>query len=402
MEQWLLIILVLINLVISIYALLRIRKFKFNQNEVSQAMSEFKLAQKDHYATMLKSLNDDFNTLKENIIINIGKFNEQTIREIMQFQLKMTNELHQNFNTLHKTINENLDRINQRVEYRLSEGFDKTNQTFQSIIERLSKIDEAQKKIESLSTNIVSLQDILNDKKARGTFGEVQLNHILTAVFGQNNTKIYEMQKKLSNNKIVDAIIHTPKPLGSIAIDSKFPLDNYQRIINHDLTTFEREEAERLFKQDVKNHINAIREKYIVPNETADSAIMFIPAEAVFAEINAHHQDLIEYSQRSKVWLASPTTLMFLLTTVQIVIRNMERDQYAAIIHQELNQLSVEFSRFKVRWDKLSQNIDQVSKNVKDLHVTSDKIEKHFDKIAKVEIINQNQSSIDLINNEEE
>ena len=277
-------------------------------------------------------------------------------------------ELYQNFDHLIKRVNDELNKINQRVDYRLNEGFEKTNQTFNQIVARLSKIDEAQRKIEQLSTNIISLEDILTDKKARGTFGEVQLHQILSTVFGENNTRVYELQKTLSNGKIVDALLHTPEPLGSIAIDSKFPLENYRKMVSLKLDEETKKKAERQFKYDVKQHIDAIHSKYIIINETAASAIMFVPAEAVFAEINAYHQDLIEYAQKKHVWIASPTTLMFLLTTVQIILRNIERDKYASVIQEELNLLSEEFIRYKERWNKLSQNIDRVSQNVKELY----------------------------------
>lgn len=144
--------------------------------------------------------------------------------------------------------------------------------------------------------------------------------------------------------------------------------------------------ADRKFKRDVKKHIDDIHNKYIIPNETTNQAIMFIPAEAVFAEINAYHNDLLEYSQRKQVWMTSPTTLMSMLTTVQVILRNMERDKYSAIIHDELNKLGEEFNRYRIRWDNLSKHIDTVSKDVKEIHVTTNKITKEFDKISTVNI----------------
>lgn len=373
-------------ILLNILILIRVSRFKINQSNINKSIEEFRFTQQTNWMNTQKTFTNDFTTLRENLLLQVSKFNDQTIKELLSFQNKLTSELYKNFDHLVHQVNESLDRINQRVDLRLNEGFQKTNQTFNSIVERLSKIDEAQKKIESLSTNIISLEDVLTDKKARGTFGEVQLKQILSSVFGEKNDRIFELQKKLSNEKIVDAILHTPKPLGSISIDSKFPLENYRKMVSPKLDEATRNQAEKLFKQDVKNHINAIKSKYIIENDTADSAIMFVPAEAVFAEINAYHQDLIEYSQTNKVWITSPTTLMFLLTTVQIILRNIERDKYAAVIQEELNRLGVEFTRYKDRWNKLSQNIDQVSKNVKDLHITSNKIEKHFDSISRVDL----------------
>ena len=286
---------------------------------------------------------------KENVVININKYNEHIKTELYGIK-----------NDLQKEITENLEKINQKVELRLNEGFAKTTETFNNILERISKIDEAQKKIENLSTNIISLQDVLTDKKARGTFGEIQLKQILVSIFGENNTKVYELQKKLSNGKICDVMLHTPQPLGSICIDSKFPLENYKKMMDKNLSNEEIALYEKKFKQDVIKHIDDIKEKYIIPNETADSAIMFVPAEAVFAEINAYHEDLISYSQKAKVWIASPTTLMFLLTTVQVFLQNIERDKYSNN-SEELNKLGKNLNVIK-KMDKLSEVLTKYRK----------------------------------------
>jgi DNA recombination protein RmuC len=147
-----------------------------------------------------------------------------------------------------------------------------------------------------------------------------------------------------------------------------------------------RDNATKLFKADVKKHIDAIKDKYIIEGETAGEAIMFLPAEAIFAEINAYHSDLIEYSYKSKVWITSPTTLMSTLTIINMILKNMERDKYAKIIHEELNKLGVEFNRYKERWDKLSRSINTVSKDVEDIHTTTEKITKRFASINNVKL----------------
>jgi len=255
-----------------------------------------------------------------------------------------------------------------------------------SVLERLSKIDEAQKNIETLSNDIVSLQGILTDKKSRGTFGEVNLYNILNSVFGENNTKIYDVQHKFPNGNIADAVIYAPEPLGTVAIDSKFPLENYEKMVNKNLSKMERDSYEKKFKLDVKKHIEDIKNKYIITNITSNQAFMFLPAEALFAELNAYHQDVIEYAYKNRVWITSPTTLMSTLTVVQTVIKNMERDKYSIIIQQELNALGLEFSRYKERWESLQKSIDKVSKDVKDVNVTTEKISNKFESINKVEI----------------
>ena len=290
------------------------------------------------------------------------------------------------FDKINNKIEQKLMLINDKVNERIDQNFDKTNKTFNNILERLTKIDEDQKKIDSLSTEIVGLQSVLTDKKTRGIFGEVNLNYILSSVFGEGNKNVYDIQHTLSNGSIADSILYAPSPLGTICIDSKFPLENYERMTDRSLSNMERESATKLFKSDVKKHIDAISNKYIIPGETADEAIMFLPAEAIFAEINAYHPELLKYSYEKRVWITSPTTLMSTLTIIQMILKNMERDKYAQIIHVELNKLSKEFSKYRERWDKLSRSIDTVTKDIKDINITTEKITKRFDSINSVDI----------------
>lgn len=171
-----------------------------------------------------------------------------------------------------------------------------------------------------------------------------------------------------------------------LCIDSKFPLENYQRMIDMNNSDSERKQFTRDFKSNVKKHINDISSKYIIQGQTSDQAIMFIPAEAIFAEINAYHLDLLDYAGEKKVWITSPTTLMSVLSTVQVVLRNLEREKYAGIIHDELNKLGKEFKLYKDRWDSLAKNIKRVSDDVDKINITSNKIERKFDRISKVEM----------------
>ena len=320
------------------------------------------------------------------MIAKMGKFETDITKEIGDFKLDFATYLHKDFSELNEKIENKLLAINEKVNERIDQNFEKTNKTFNSILERISKIDEAQKKIDGLSTEIISLQSVLTDKKTRGIFGEVNLNYILSNVFGEKNDKIYKIQYKLSNGYIADAMVFAPAPLGTIAVDSKFPLENYEKMTDRTLSKEERANAEKLFKADVKKHIDAISSKYIIPGETAEEAIMFLPAEAIFAEINAYHPDLLNYAYTKKVWLTSPTTLMSTMTIIQMILKNMERDKYAKVIHEELNKLGIEFDKYKLRWDKLSRSIDTVTKDVKDIYVTTEKITKRFNSINNVNI----------------
>ena len=333
---------------------------------------------------IIKNKNDKINDA--NITERLGRFEISVMKELGEFKDNLNNSLKEDFNGLNTNVEKRLLLINEKVNERLDQNFEKTNKTFNNVIERLSKIDEAQKKIENLSYDIVSLESILTDKKSRGIFGEVNLHHILSSIFGDKNDKVYRMQCTLSTGVIADSVLFAPEPLGTIAIDSKFPLENYQNMVDSNNTKTERTYYEKIFKSDVKKHIDAISSKYIIPGETSDSAIMFLPAEAIFAEINAYHQDIIDYAYRKRVWITSPTTLISTLTVIEMIIKNIERDKYTKIIHEELNKLGIEFSRYKERWDKLSRSIQTVNKDVENFNITTDKLSKKFEAINSVEL----------------
>ena len=331
--------------------------------------------------------------------------NQSLTKNINEFKDGLTKNINENFEKLSQKIENRLDVMNMKVEERLSKGFEETTKTFGNVLERLSKIDEAQKKIEALSSNVVSLQDILTDKKSRGIFGEIQLYQILSSVFGEKNDKLYQKQYKLSNGTIVDSIIFTPEPLGNIAVDSKFPLENYRKMYNNELSQIERENARKDFVTDLKKHIDAISSKYIIKNETSEQAILFLPAEAIFAEINAYHTDIIEYAYKKNVRIASPTTLISVLTVIQVMMTNLERDKYANIIQQELEKLNVEFTRYRTRWDNLQKDIEKVSKDVKEINTTSNKISKRFTEISNAKFeektVNNNVENLKILEMEE-
>lgn len=380
-----------------------------NLNNKFEAQKEMtKLLVSEIIEDKFKKITQEQSRSTQEIIEKFGNFQHVLSQQLTGVNEKMTSELvnmsvknTQNMTTLNekmslditglgekliKSMQEKLTEISDHVKMSLDDGFKKTNETFTSVIERLAKIDEAQKKIESLSSNVVSLQDVLTDKKSRGVFGEVQLHQILSSVFGEKNDSVYQLQYKLSNGLICDSILFMPGQMGNLVVDSKFPLENYRRMIDLSFTEIERADFTKEFKTNVKKHISDIAEKYIIDGETADQAVLFLPAEAIFAEINAYHHDIISFAQNKRVWLVSPTTFMATLTTIQVVIQNVERSKYTSVIHEELKRLGVEFGRYRDRWDKLSQHIDTVSKDVKDIHTTTEKITTRFGEINKVEI----------------
>ena len=379
------------------------------------------------FTSYLKEISKDLNDFNKNFIIESSKYREENSKllneQIDKIRINIENKLAFEFDRFDKTfklnneslnkinislretekkmtdtISENMEKINLKVESRLSEGFQQTNKAFISVIERLSKIDEAQKKIENLSTDIVSLQDILSDKKARGSYGEVQLSLILNSNFGENNTKLFELQKKLSNDTIVDAFLHLPEKYGNIAIDSKFPLENYQKTKMSDISVEEKNKYIKMFIQDVKKHIDDISNKYIIKGETADQALMFVPSEAVFAEINAYFDDLITYANRKGVAITSPTTLMALLKVILLVYKDSERSSNAKELFAEIERLGQDFTLYSQRWQSLQKDIEKVSKDVKDINVTTNKLTNKFEKIynGKIDFIEEDKSDIKI------
>ena len=370
--------LVVVMLFLMIYVLIKI-----NQQKPEQHIS----IEKDIQGYFNEKLQKEFGGFKADVATLVGHSNQQSQKDLNEFKDYMMSKIDKQF-----------IQINEKVEQRLGQGFEKTTETFTNVIERLTKIDEAQKKIEVLSEEVVSLNGLLTDKKTRGIFGEVQLYQLLTAVMGENK-QLYEKQVTLSNGFMADAMVHAPEPLGDIVIDSKFPLDNYKRMMDKTLGKQDRLNAEKEFKKDVKNHINAIKDKYIIPTETSDQAIMFIPAEAIFAELTSYHEDIMDYAQKHQVWIASPTTLLSTLTMIQTIVKNMERDEQTSIILEELRKLGEEFKRYDERWDKLNRAIVSVSKHADLVDKTSKKISKKFSNIkdAKFDLIEDDQEDADFI-----
>lgn len=284
---------------------------------------------------------------------------------------------------LSQTVDGRLNEISGKVAERLDEGFKKTNETFTSVMTRLAVIDEAQKKIEGLASNVVSLQEILGDKRSRGAFGEVQLEALVRNSLPPD---AYAFQHTLKSGARADCVLILPEPTGTVCVDAKFPLENYSRMLDEALPAAERDVARRQFKADVKKHVDDIATRYIVAGETSEGAVMFLPAEAVFAEIHAYHPDLVEHAQKKRVWLTSPTTLMAVLNTARAVIRDSETRRMAHVIKDELAKLAKDFARFDERMKKLATHIEQANKDVSEVRISSDKISKRFAQIERVEL----------------
>ena len=293
-----------------------------------------------------------------------------------------TQHLATSIETLSKTVDGRLELIGGKVNERLDEGFKKTNETFISVMARLATIDEAQKKIDGLTTNMVSLQELLGDKRSRGAFGEVQLEGLVRNIMPPQS---WEMQYTLPNGTRADCVLKLPEPTGMVAVDSKFPLENYHRMFDA-ASPAEKSAAEKQFRADIKKHVDDIGDKYIIPEVTSDGAVMFVPAEAVFAEIHAHHPDVVDYAMQRRVWIVSPTTLMAVLNTARAVMKDVETRKQVHIIKDELGKLGKEFGRFDERMKKLADHIRQAHEDAQDVHTTSQKISKRFTSIEQVEL----------------
>ncbi len=285
--------------------------------------------------------------------------------------------------SLTRTVSERIDQISGRVSERLDEGFRKTNETFANVMARLATIDEAQKKIDALASNVVGLQELLGDKKARGAFGEVQLEALVRDILPPGS---YAFQHTLSNGTRADCVLMLPEPTGLVAVDSKFPLENYHRMFAPDVLDAGRRVAQTDFRNDLKRHVDAIAAKYIIANETSDGAVMFVPAEAVFAEIHAYHAEVVSHAQHKRVWIVSPTTLMAVLNTARAVLKDVETRQQIHVIKDALGKLAKDFARFDERMQRLATHIEQAQKDVQDVQISSRKISGQFARIEGVDL----------------
>ncbi len=380
-------IVVFLSLGISIWAVSYQRHIK----EQLIALTSEQVANKEKlFETLLKtqqSANETITAFSQQQLLGLqSSLREHFMeldRQIQSVLVRTTTNLSQQFDKLNQSTSEHLLKISESVEIKLAKGFEKTNETFTSIITRLAMIDDAQKKITQLSQNVMSLQEILSDKRSRGAFGEVQLNTLLQNCLPTN---CYHLQHTLSNNARVDCLLVLPEPTGKIAIDAKFPLENYKKYADNDRTESERLSAKQQFKLDIKKHIQDISQKYIIPGETSDGALMFIPAEAIFADIHSYHPDLVEYAMQQRVWLASPSTMMAILTTASAVLKDSATRAQVHVIQEHLRYLAQDFGRFEKRMDNLSRHIQQASEDVEQVHTSAIKISKRFTQIENVEI----------------
>lgn len=278
-------------------------------------------------------------------------------------------------------LDERLTQLQDRVGQTLQSNAELAGQSLTDLRERLAVIDAAQKNIVELSSQVVDLQNVLSNKQARGAFGEVQLQDIVQSSLP---AQTYEFQAQLGTKR-VDCLLRLPNPPGAIAIDAKFPLEAY-RALREAADDAALAQARRDFAIAIKLHVKAIAEKYIVPGETADSALMFLPSEAVYAELHANFPALVEGAGKARVWIVSPTTLMATLTTIRAVLKDVRMREQAHVIQKKVGELGLDVNRLGDRVDKLQRHFGQVSEDVRQIAISSDKIAQKAAAIRDVEI----------------
>ncbi len=369
-------------------------QFEALRKSVTETLGEGRLAQQEKLSELRESLSHSLVRHRESFDerqLEAMRQQQETLQSGMaEVRKQVAEALNQHANDLGKRVqgltestDQRLKEISGQVEKRLNEGFEKTTETFTQVLTHLTRIDEAQKKITELSTNVVSLQEVLSDKRSRGAFGEVQLSALVRNVMPESG---FALQHTLSNGRRADCVLFLPDPTGNVVIDAKFPLESYQRMLDNTLAESDRQQAQRQFRIDIKKHMEDIASRYIIPGETSDGAVMFIPAEAVFAEIHAHFPDLVEEAFRKRVWLVSPTTMMAILTTARAVLKDAATREQVHIIQDHLRALSKDFGRFKNRMDNLAKHIGQAHQDVSDVNISARKISSRFEKIEKVDL----------------
>lgn len=283
-------------------------------------------------------------------------------------QQNMQDRLADNAARSARSLTEMQERMNQTLHGQTKQ----TTTSLTQLQERLAAIDKAQDNITKLSGDVLGLQDILSNKQTRGSFGEIQLLDIVSKALPPD---AYAMQATLSNGKRPDCLVHLPNPPGPIVIDSKFPLEAYEAL-RAASTEYEAKEAARGMRTSVRAHIDAIAEKYVIEGETADGALMFLPSEAVYAELHANFGELTRYGFEKRVWIVSPTTCMATLNTMRAILKDARMQEQAGAIRRELHALHGDVERLVTRVGNLDKHFGQARKDVDEILISSEKASK--------------------------
>ncbi|MGF1608468.1 MAG: DNA recombination protein RmuC [Kiloniellales bacterium] len=281
-----------------------------------------------------------------------------------------------------RALEERLAELSKRVGDSLNDSSQRSHQTLSELRERLAVIDQAQQNITQLSSQVVGLQDILANKQARGAFGEIQLKDIVETILPPS---AYGFQVGIGEGRRADCLLKLPNPPGPIVIDAKFPLESY-RALREAGSDAERQQAARGFTADVRRHVQDIASKYIVPGETAESALMFLPSEAVYAELHANFEAVVRESYKARVWIVSPTTLMATLNTVRAVLKDVRMREQAGVIQAAILDLLKDVERLDERVGRLQRHFEQAGEDVRQIRISTEKVAKRGERIEALQL----------------
>ena len=284
---------------------------------------------------------------------------------------------------LGERLHEREAAFNKTLSDGLQDATKKTLESMNKVEVRLAVIDKAQANIADLSGQVVSLQNILSNKQARGAFGEIQLNDLVRQVLPPS---AYSFQAILSNGKRADCLLDLPNPPGAIAIDAKFPLESYHALQAAGGDNAARTAAERAFRDAMQKHIKDISGRYILAGETADAALMFLPSEAVYAELHANFPAVVDESYRARVFIVSPTTLWATLNTVRAILKDVRMKEQAGLIQKEVHALLEDVGRLDDRVGKLQRHFDQAGEDMRQIRISTEKVSKRADRIESVQL----------------
>jgi len=344
---------------------------------------------KQDTALVEKSVESIMNKQMTNFVKELNDNNEKSSKNIGDFQLKTQEFLTQRIDALNKRLDEKIQALDKKVDEKLEKGFQGTSESMAQVRERLKAIDEAQKQMEGLGKEVVSLKNVLEGNQTRGQYGEYQLSMVLHSVFGDTYgcyEEQYTMKKVKDGDDVrADAVVFMPEPNKMICIDSKFPFQQYKRLFEAE-TEEEKDALKKEFASDVKKHITVIKEKYIVENKTAPEALMFIPNDGVFAFIHHDLPEVVDYAREKRVILTSPSTLPPMLVTLNMIKIDSERAKNAKEISKQLAKLGKDFEMFGREWDTFSKQLETASKSREKLDNRVNKITGKFDSISQVEL----------------
>lgn len=388
-------VLVLIGVAVLIIVLLRKPKGSSNglSSDDQQAMGEVKAKIDNIDRQVEKTVEVVMAKEMVKLTKEFGANTEKSSQNLSHFQSEVTEFLTKRIESLNKQLDEKIAQLDKKVDDKLKEGFKGTSESMAQVRERLQAIDDAQKQMEGLGKEVVSLKNVLEGNQSRGQYGEYQLSMVLHNVFG-DTVGCYEEQytmKKVKDGDDVraDAVVFMPEPNKMIAIDSKFPFQDYKRIFDAK-DEEEKETLKKDFAAAVKKHITAIKDKYIVENKTAPEALMFIPNDGVFAFIHHELNDVVEYAREKRVILTSPSTLPPILVTINMVRIDFERAKNAKEISKQLAKLGKDFEMFGREWETLSRQLETATKSREKLDSRVSKITGKFDSISTAELLDEN------------